>query len=200
MRTAFTVLAASLCLLVSCNINGEEPLEEGVMTPDEFFEEIEVADVVDLEDGWWELYCEHYQKDNNGNYKEAIFYGAPIYNYYYYMQEGKITSAKKYAQWNRDGDAWEDVALNEPVEITINKKERTFSFVAPGWTITDNSLRKCSSNVILTIDFNSERQENGNTYYIGETFRNIGEELPEAEPKKGPSYYDKYGNPVYETL
>ena len=40
-RILITVLAA-LGMLTACNLEGEEPLEEGVMTPDEFFDEIGV--------------------------------------------------------------------------------------------------------------------------------------------------------------
>lgn len=204
MRKAFTVLAASLCLLASCNLEGEKPLEEGVMTPDEFFKEIEVSDAVDLEDGWWKLYSTLYQKDNNGNYKKVPFYGSPVYYYYYYMQNGKITSAKRCAQDGLSGygdDAWEDFASG-PVEIAINKEKRTFSFVASsGWSINDCYLRKCDSNIILTIDFNSEKQEDGKIYYWGHNLRNIGEDLSKESPsRKEPSYYDENGYPVYETL
>lgn len=171
------------------------------MTPDEFFEEIEVSNAVDLEDGWWKIYGTLYQKDNNGNYKKVPFYGGPIY-YYYYMQNGEISSAKRCAQdgWNGYGDdAWEDVALSKPVEITINKKKRTFSFVAPAWIINDCYLRKCDSNLILTIDFNSEKQEEGKIYYWGYNLRNIGEDLQKESPiRREPSYYDEHGNAVYE--
>lgn len=178
MRKAFTLLAASLCLLASCNIDGEEPLEEGVMTPEEFFEEIEAVSAKDLADGWWTVSPGCFEKDKNGNYKEVAFYHGCPYSYYFNISDGKIEGFKEL--WY-DHD-WKDIALDGKAQIDINKNDRLFSIYTPEFTLIDHILIKCEHSKIITIDSDAEKEiEKGECTFMADVFGFIGTELPREE-------------------
>ncbi len=126
MRKAFTVLAASLCLLMSCNLEGVKPLEEDIMTPEEFSAEIVVDSATDLTDGWWTVKAGSFEKCENGNYKQVPFIGCFVEEIYFNIQAGKIKDIKI---WNWHN--WENVPLTEVPQIEINKNDRLFSINTP---------------------------------------------------------------------
>lgn len=198
MKKTFITLLAALTVFTACNLEGEEPLEEGVMTPEEFFAEIEIESVSDLVDGWWHYeptVC--YEKDERGNYKVVTIYGCAIYNYYLYLHDGRVTDVKRCLyDMNKD---WEDIAITDPEGIIIDKSERMFSFkpVDDDYiSLINEDIVRCKSGCVMTIDFDSCREaKNGTVHYEGHCLINIGDELPKH---REPSYYDENGFAVYE--
>lgn len=180
MRKTFsllTALVASICLCVSCNIEGEEPLEEDIMTSEEFSAEIVVDSATDLTDGWWTVKVGGFEKCENGNYKQVPFIGCFNEDIYFNIQDGKIKDIKI---WNWHN--WENVTLTEVPQIEINKNDKLFSIHTPVFFLIDNILVKCDNNNIVALESLTEKQlKNGNRTYLGYIFNFIGTELPQKE-------------------
>lgn len=191
MKKTFITLLAALTMLTACNLEGEEPLEEGVMTPDEFFDEIGV-EAKDLTDGWWQYCFFSYGKDEKGNYRAVPHYG-PYYLYFYNVQNGEILAIKRCDFMLSD---WTDIAISEPVKIVIGDQDRTLSVGTPVVPICGETLVKCNSDFISSIDLESgTKHENGMILYDAHSLGRIGNELPKH---REPSYYDENGVAVYE--
>lgn len=186
MKKILITALAALFMFSGCNQEGEEPLEEGVMTPEEFFAEIEIDDPMELIDGWWHFNTDIlFEKDEHGNYKEVTFYGMPMYDYYFHLSNGLVTEAQRFYYIGKGG--WEDVAIADPNGIKIDKPERKFSFNIIGTqyyqddqTISNEDIVQCKSNIVTTIDLGSESiNENGEILYWGNRLKHIGDELPD---------------------
>ncbi len=174
----FTALVASLCLLVSCNIEGEEPLEEDIMTSEEFSAEIMVDSATDLTDGWWTVKAGGFEKCENGNYKQVPLIGCITKDIYFNILDGKIKDIKIW-YWR---NYWENVTLTEVPQIEINKNDKLFSINTPVFFLIDNILVKCDNDNIVALESLSEKRlKNGNCAYQGFIFNFIGTELPQKE-------------------
>lgn len=185
MKKILITALAVLFMFTACNLEGEKPLEEGVMTTEEFFEEIEVSDPAKLVDGWWYLnqgVC--FRIDEHGNYKQFTLYATPVFDYYFHLSNGLVTEVKRYCYVQKGG--WEDVAIDDPNGIKIDKPERKFSFniiysqhYLDHRKINNEDIVQCMNNKIMTINLGLVIQdESGNDFYSGNCFKHIGNELP----------------------
>lgn len=189
MKKILITALAALFMFSGCNLEGEEPLEEGVMTPEEFFAEIKVSDATDLIDGWWEQAPGTYKKDENGNYKDGDFYG-PSEFVFYNFKDGKIVAVKKCSIFYGD---WEDIAIDGPVDILINAKNRTLTFNDPSLYVTDKAIAQCENDRITTIELDSERSKADGTFlYFGYTYKHVDELPTEWKPSNDDEYWRQY--------
>ena len=184
MKKILITALAALFMFSGCSQEGEEPLEEGVMTPEEFFEEIEVSDPAGLIDGWWYLNSGmRFEMDDHGNYKqEDDLLNSGIVEYYFRLDDGLITDVKRF-KYIHDEFGWEDVAIADPAGIEINKSGREFSFKVLDTqyhcTISNEAIVQCKNDGILTIDLGSVwKDKKGKIHHPGNWFMHIGDELP----------------------